>query len=191
MAEYFRHVLKQFERSKPAVGGADAGDAFRFQYEERLECNSSHHVRYRALPETMVLVPLSLRQATNMAAVDAYEARVKAGEAAAAAQGAKFASDEPVVKPHIALTTALGELFAGSVIDGWFSPAAQAVTSATKTTRFASFPKYLVLAANRFYLSETWQAKKLGTVPSRSILGGCQAKKLGTIIGGWAVHAGL
>jgi hypothetical protein len=49
-------------------------------------------VRYGSRTDSALLLALSRRMATNLAEVDAFEARVKAAEAAAAAAGIKVAS---------------------------------------------------------------------------------------------------
>jgi hypothetical protein len=55
--------------------------------------------------------------------------------------GTQFELSEPVVKPHVLLDVALQCTFAPEVIDGWVSPVTNTRTSATKSFRFATFPK--------------------------------------------------
>lgn len=63
--------------------------------------------------------------------------------------------------PQVPFSACLERLVAPELLDDYHSAALGRRTKATKQTRVASFPPYLMLALRRYYVGEGWVPKKL------------------------------
>jgi len=179
--EYLGHLLSQLERmERTAASGARTGGTplppfsalFGFVMEDRIEVDGM--ACYKTTKGvTQLLLSIPLEAATNKAEVDAYEARAGAAKkrkleeeadpelAAAMALSRGDAApptsvDEEPVVPIVPLDACLQRLVAPTSLDNFRGRA-----GAVKTTKLASFPRYLMVTLQRYYTSSDWQAKKL------------------------------
>jgi ubiquitin carboxyl-terminal hydrolase 5/13 len=159
-------------------------DALRFAVEDRVACGATGAVRYGVGEANVLSLDIPLDAATNAAAVaaaadrDAKRARV-AAEGAAAYIGAggeveKAAGDggggaaaaasppSPPVLPRVPLAACLAKWGADETIEGYKSAAAGgAATRAARRARLASFPPFLAIQLNRYYVAADWTPQKL------------------------------
>lgn len=75
---------------------------------------------------------------------------------------AKTAPDDtaPVVA-KVSFEACLGRYFGDEVIPDFMSSALNRKAPASLHTRFVTFPRYLLITINRYYMSDTWEPKKL------------------------------
>ncbi|KAJ2784668.1 ubiquitin C-terminal hydrolase Ubp14 [Coemansia javaensis] len=132
--EFLLHLSKQIDVAERATGSAAPSptSVFAFTVEERLQCTRCRKVRYKTQPAASVSLPIPKRPA-------------------AAGDGAL----EPV-----SLAECLDLMTAEDTVDGYRCPSCEQPTAATKTTRFATFPKVLAVQARRFELVD-WVPQKL------------------------------
>ncbi|RHY26524.1 hypothetical protein DYB32_007529 [Aphanomyces invadans] len=72
----------------------------------------------------------------------------------------KQGRQKPVV-PLVPFDACIHEAFAPELLDGFYSTALGRKGPATKTTRFQTFPKYLLVQMRRYYVSDDWTPKKM------------------------------
>ncbi|KAJ2805588.1 ubiquitin C-terminal hydrolase Ubp14, partial [Coemansia helicoidea] len=137
--EFLQHLTKQVDVAERAVaGGAQSPTSvFAFTTEERLQCQACHGVRYRQQPATSLSLPVPKRPA-------------------AAPGGA----EEPPQYAPVPLAECLALMTGEETVDGYHCPACARPTTATKSTRFATFPKVLAVQVRRFELVD-WVPRKL------------------------------
>ena len=173
--EYLSHVLDQLQRAERtsaarmggegAAAGSDAAafsSLFSFQQEERIEAGGQ--VAYRTVGGVRAL-PLSvpLEAATNKAAVDAYTERAEKRQKTT--EGAEADKEEPVV-PLVPFEACLSQLAAAETLESFRGHAA-----ASKTVRFKTFPRYLVVHMQRYVQKPDWTIGKLSVeVPAPETL---------------------
>ncbi|EGD75060.1 ubiquitin carboxyl-terminal hydrolase [Salpingoeca rosetta] len=151
--EYWAYLMDKLQKDARKEKELDVSTLFSFDVEELVRCNASNKVRLSAHQEGHLAVPVTMELMTNKDEYDAYKARTAtAGDAA---------KDEPVVRPAFDLSALIEASFQPQQVEDWYSPAIQAKTSCTQTQGFKTFPKYLVVAVNKFYLGDDWTPKKL------------------------------
>jgi len=176
--EFFQHIISLIQKKERAKGGADPSASLVFKLEEKITCNSSHRSRITQRTDNILSLPIPLDRMTNPEEFHAFEAKQKEAEA----KGEKLPKDEKVVRPIVPLEACLQELAAPEIISDFFSSAIQAKTTATKTTRVATFPDILVFHMRKFVLTQSWIPKKLDVfinVPDELDLEWLRAKGLG------------
>jgi ubiquitin carboxyl-terminal hydrolase 5/13 len=117
-------------------------------------------VRYSDKDESHLFLPVNLEAAQNYAAYQQYMAALQQHDEANKAAGTKTPFPGEAVLPKLSMDQLLTALFSEEEVPDWMSPAANQRTTALKSFRMDTFPKYLVMAVNKFYLSETWTPKK-------------------------------
>ncbi|XP_026327826.1 ubiquitin carboxyl-terminal hydrolase 5 [Hyposmocoma kahamanoa] len=152
--EFYLHILLLLERHsrhKP-----NPADCLKFAVEERVQCTVSNCVRYTARAEHHMPLPVPVAAATNAAAVREYEQR----RATAEACGQKL---DPmlVVRPLIPFQACLESFMKEETIEQFFSSAVNQKVTATKITRLATFPDYLLIQLKKFTIKEDWTPAKL------------------------------
>ncbi|KAJ8279627.1 hypothetical protein COCON_G00066930 [Conger conger] len=150
--EFFLHMLNQVERN--SVGSENPSDVFRYLVEERVQCCQSRKVRYTQRVDYLMQLPVPVEAATNREELIAYE--VKRREAEENGRG----SPEPV-RARIPFTACLQAFTEPENVEDFWSSALQAKSAGVKTSRFASFPEYLVLQIKKFTFGVDWVPKKL------------------------------
>ena len=156
--EFLQHVLDVVEKREHAISQnrLDPSKNLRFKVVERLECLSSHQVKYTYRYDNTVQLKIPLDKAINQAEVNAFEQKKKELEE----KGLK-PKDEEIVRPLIPLRACLESFIEPELIEGFFSNAINATTNAAKSTKLDTFPQYLVLAMKRFVIQEGWVPTKL------------------------------
>eukprot|EP00755_Sulcionema_specki_P034796 Sspe_Gene.103641::Locus_79475_Transcript_1_1_Confidence_1.000_Length_2558::g.103641::m.103641/K11836/USP5_13, UBP14; ubiquitin carboxyl-terminal hydrolase 5/13 len=158
-SQYFHHLMDVLMRNEQRAGSRlnlpQTSSLFKFLKEERLQCGESKKVRYSSAQALSLDLPIPLSEAANKEAVDEYKER----EAKKAKLDEKGEEEKPVV-PSVPHTACLRKLFSEELISDWNSPVTNSKTFALKTTRFQTFPPYLVLNMSRIYL-DGWEPKKM------------------------------
>ncbi|RXM97419.1 Ubiquitin carboxyl-terminal hydrolase 5 [Acipenser ruthenus] len=128
--------------------------SFRFLVEERIHCLQSDKVKYTQRAESLLQLPVPLEHATNKEELSEYEQKKKEAELAKA-------PPPELVRAHIPFAACLSALSEPETLEEFWSSALQAKSMASKTTRFASFPDYLVIQIKKFTFGLDWVPKKL------------------------------
>lgn len=155
--EFFMHLLSLMDRTeRTASGPLNPVDSFRFQVEERTQCMQSGNVRYNSREDTLLSLSIPMEAVLNKDEVAASELKQKEAEA-------KKERLDPslVVRPRVAMSACLEAFAAPEVIQDFYSTALQAKSVAQKSTRFATFPDYLMVQMKKFTLGDDWVPKKL------------------------------
>lgn len=79
--EFFLHLINMLERTQRTTSGENPTDCFKYQIEERLQCNQSKKVRYTTRTEYLLPLPIPLESAVNLDAVSAFNAKKQEIEA--------------------------------------------------------------------------------------------------------------
>ena len=128
---------------------------FAFAVETKTTCGQTSLVNYKASSHLVLEVPVP-KELVPAAAFD---------DAAAAASDAKRAklegAQEERPKPKVDLAACLAKWAADETVDDFLSSATGARGVATRAARLKTCPRYLLLKVNRYYVSESWEAKKL------------------------------
>jgi ubiquitin carboxyl-terminal hydrolase 5/13 len=76
-AEFFQYFLQLTERKERSRGdGSNPSAVFKFSIEERLECSTSHSVKYSIVDKQISLsLPIPVEKASNLVEVEAYNQR--------------------------------------------------------------------------------------------------------------------
>ncbi|TSR75256.1 Ubiquitin carboxyl-terminal hydrolase 5 [Bagarius yarrelli] len=150
--EFFLHFINMVERN--CRSGPNPSEAFRFLVEERIVCQQSHKAKYTQRVDYLVQLPVPMDQATN---TDELQ------EAERLREEAETTGNPPPAAPRaqIPFSACLNALSEPETLTDFWSSAVQGKTTATKTTRFASFPDYLVIQIKKFTFGLDWVPKKL------------------------------
>lgn len=97
---------------------------------------------------------MSEEDITNAEEVLAY---TRALEAARAEKSA----EPPVIRGKVNFAASLGRFNNGEKIANFSSPVSNQKITATRSLKFATYPKYLMIQSRRFTIGENWQPKKL------------------------------
>jgi ubiquitin carboxyl-terminal hydrolase 5/13 len=157
-SEFFLHLLSNIERADRALAGSDTHSLvslFQFQMEERIQCMVSGQVRYTQRVDTIWQLPVAIEAATNKSEYDAWVK--KKAELQAAKMRIK---PEDEVRAKVPFAACLQKATEPVVVDDFYSTATKSKSAATKTSRFSTFPDYLVLQINRFYIGDDWSPRK-------------------------------
>ncbi|XP_077998917.1 ubiquitin carboxyl-terminal hydrolase 5-like [Glandiceps talaboti] len=152
--EYFLHLINIIEKN--SRGTTNPCDCFKYKVEERIQCTQSGQVRYKQRDDFLLALPIPLEAATNKDEVAAFELKKKEYE-----EKKEMMNASEIVRPRIPLSTCLQTFSAPEIVDDFYSTAIQAKSTASKTTKLASFPDYLVIQLKKFTLSDDWTPKKL------------------------------
>eukprot|EP00484_Ammonia_sp_Unknown_P024099 CAMPEP_0197042240 /NCGR_PEP_ID=MMETSP1384-20130603/18630_1 /TAXON_ID=29189 /ORGANISM="Ammonia sp." /LENGTH=898 /DNA_ID=CAMNT_0042473309 /DNA_START=23 /DNA_END=2719 /DNA_ORIENTATION=- len=182
--------MNRRERSSQVLDKQIAGlkTLFKVKIEERLECLQSNKVRYSEAEDVILRVDVDLNLATNLKEVEEYNQKKKEKEekakAAAAAEAEKdkdkdkdgdseMADKEKAIKlkkpvlddkdkvlPSIPLQRLLDSYLADQVINDWMSPATNQKGQVKKRVRLSSFPNYLAIQIQRYYINAAWVPEK-------------------------------
>ncbi|MFT7815976.1 ubiquitin carboxyl-terminal hydrolase 5 isoform X1 [Arapaima gigas] len=150
--EFLLHFINMVERN--CRSGENPSEAFRFLVEERIVCQQSQKAKYTQRVDYIVQLPVPMDQATNTEELQEAERRREEAEAAGA-------PTPPAPRACIPFSACLAALSEPETLTDFWSSAVQTKTTATKTTRFASFPDYLVIQIKKFTFGLDWVPKKL------------------------------
>uniref|UniRef100_A0A4W4FMJ3 Ubiquitin carboxyl-terminal hydrolase n=1 Tax=Electrophorus electricus TaxID=8005 RepID=A0A4W4FMJ3_ELEEL len=150
--EFLLHFINMVERN--CRSGPNPSEAFRFLVEERIVCQQSQKAKYTQRVDYIVQLPVLMDQATNAEELQ---------EAERLREEAESTGTPPPAAPRaqIPFSACLDALSEPETLTDFWSSAVQGKTTATKTTRFASFPDYLVIQIKKFTFGLDWVPKKL------------------------------
>uniref|UniRef100_A0A8D2ZNK0 Ubiquitin carboxyl-terminal hydrolase n=1 Tax=Scophthalmus maximus TaxID=52904 RepID=A0A8D2ZNK0_SCOMX len=150
--ELLLHIINLVERN--SAGSENPSDVFRFLVEERVQCCQTRRVRYSQRVDYCIQLPAPIEAATNREELLAYEAKLKDAEEN------MRAPPEPV-RARIPFTACLQAFTEPDNVPDFWSSALQAKSAGVKTSRFASFPEYLIVQIKKFTFGVDWVPKKL------------------------------
>jgi len=147
--------LQLIERKEHGRGdGVNPAAVFRFSLEERLECSTSHSVKYNTIDKQVSLtLPIPVEKASNLADVDAYNTRESKKTLEQKKIEAANGTGELPVYPKVSLMQCFQEWAHPEYIEGWYSSAVKGKTIAIKNKKFADFPPYLAIIMSKFRIS--------------------------------------
>ncbi|XP_071372297.1 ubiquitin carboxyl-terminal hydrolase 5 isoform X5 [Centroberyx affinis] len=149
--EFLLHFINMVERN--CRSGPNPSEAFRFLVEERIVCQQSQKAKYTQRVDYILQLPVLMDQATNTEELQEAERRREEADSSA--------GPAPTVRAQIPFTACMAALSEPEILTDFWSSAVQAKTTATKTTRFASFPDHLVIQIKKFTFGLDWVPKKL------------------------------
>ncbi|XP_078729533.1 ubiquitin carboxyl-terminal hydrolase 5-like isoform X1 [Lampetra fluviatilis] len=150
--ELFLHFINLIERN--SRGAENPTEAFRFLVEERIQCQRSQRVKYTQRIDYIVQLPVPMEVAANKGELEEYECRRRESEASGCPA-------PELVRAHVPFSECLRAFSEPESLDDFWSSALQAKSHAIKTTRFASFPDFLVIQVKKFTFGLDWVPKKL------------------------------
>lgn len=185
--EYFQYLLDVMTRSERTsmqrLGRPNqppTADAFNFELEDRIQCLETGRLSYKRSLTNVLAMDIPVDAATNKDELEDFQereakrAKLKSENAHAYIQEDTSASNagqakhitadngnDEVVLPKVPFTACLAKWAGEEVMPDYFSAAAGHKTQATRFSRIANFPPYLMLQMNRYYVTEQWVAKKL------------------------------
>jgi len=209
--EYFRHLVEfinRQERTAKVLNGAVPGlkALLKMKIEERLECQQSKKVRYSMAEDIVLRIDVDLDLATNLKEVMAYKAQQEQsgkdedGDSAMTEQskdeakpeekgqdGKEEKSEESKTKeedkviPIIPLERLIERYLGDQLVADWMSPATNKKGTVKKRVRLATFPDYLAVQIQRYYVNDAWVPQKhdcIIPVPLELDLEHCRGKGL-------------
>ncbi|KAF5922184.1 hypothetical protein HPG69_007072 [Diceros bicornis minor] len=158
-SELIEQVMKE-EHKRNRIGSENPSDVFRFLVEERIQCCQTRKVRYTERVDYLMQLPVAMEAATNKDELIAYELTRREAEA----------NRRPLpelVRAKIPFSACLQAFSEPENVDDFWSSALQAksagvnpVVETVRTSRFASFPEYLVVQIKKFTFGLDWVPKK-------------------------------
>nr|XP_029487846.1 ubiquitin carboxyl-terminal hydrolase 13-like isoform X1 [Oncorhynchus nerka] len=150
--KFFLHLINLVERN--SVGLENPNNAFRYLVEERVQCCQTQKVRYTQKVDYLMQLPAPIEAASNREELIAYEAKRNEAEEN------MRAPPEPV-RARIPFTACLQAFTEPENVPDFWSSELQAKSAGVKTSRFASFPEYLVVQIKKFTFVVDWVPKKV------------------------------
>uniref|UniRef100_A0A8K9V1Y4 Ubiquitin carboxyl-terminal hydrolase n=1 Tax=Oncorhynchus mykiss TaxID=8022 RepID=A0A8K9V1Y4_ONCMY len=150
--KFFLHLINLVERN--CVGLENPNNAFRYLVEERVQCCQTQKVRYTQKVDYLMQLPAPIEAASNREELIAYEAKRNEAEEN------MRAPPEPV-RARIPFTACLQAFTEPENVPDFWSSELQAKSAGVKTSRFASFPEYLVVQIKKFTFVVDWVPKKV------------------------------
>lgn len=152
--EFFLHLINVLERNTRHQ--INPADCFKYQVEDRFQCNESKKVKYTYRTEYSLPLPIPLHEAVNKEQVSQYEMK----KAELEAKGQRI-DPNLLVRPHIKFFSCLEAFSQPELVEQFYSTAIKGNTTARKTTRLATFPDYLLVHLKKFTFREDWVPIKL------------------------------
>lgn len=167
-SEYLQHLLNAMEKAErvglsrlAAPGAKDSGSLFRFEMEQRLQCDATLEVKYSSGSQTLMTIlelaiPLEAALNADVVADVRDRKRQRVGEG-------KDEGEEEEPKLVVPFTACLETYFtAESVVFRHPSrPVSSPAGTATRSTRFRTFPNYLWVKLHRYFVDSDWRQKKI------------------------------
>ena len=170
--EFFQHLLEQLQRRERADagrlgGGRGVAAAFAFDFEDRTQCAQSKGVAYSSRRDNVLALRLPFEEAELQKYKDADDEREAKRkklreQGGAALPEAADAAGEEEGRPVLACTLeqCLEKLAAAETVN-FLSPATGQRGDASKTARFKTFPPFLMVYLQRYYVDSSWTPKKI------------------------------
>ncbi|MEJ1279913.1 hypothetical protein NN561_010850 [Cricetulus griseus] len=150
--EFFLHLINMVERN--CRSSENPNEVFRFLVEEKIKCLATEKVKYTQRVDYIMQLPVPMDAALNKEELLEYEEKKRQAEEE------KVPLPE-LVRAQVPFSSCLEAYGAPEQVDDFWSTALQAKSVAVKTTRFASFPDYLVIQIKKFTFGLDWVPKKL------------------------------
>ncbi|XP_051779906.1 ubiquitin carboxyl-terminal hydrolase 13 isoform X3 [Erpetoichthys calabaricus] len=152
-SELIEQVMKE-EYKRNSEGTETPSDVFRYLVEERIQCCQSRKVRYTHRVDYLMQLPVPVEAATNKEELIMYEVKRREAEV-------NKRMFPEVVRARIPFSACLQAWTEPENVDDFWSSALQAKSAGIKTSRFSSFPEYLVIQIKKFTFGLDWVPKKL------------------------------
>nr|XP_015193349.1 PREDICTED: ubiquitin carboxyl-terminal hydrolase 5 [Lepisosteus oculatus] len=150
--EFLLHFINMVERN--CRSSDNPTEAYRFLMEERIVCQQSQRVKYTQRVDYILQLPVPMEHATNTEELQEYERRRREAEET-------LSPPPPAVRAVVPFSVCLAAFSEPETLEEFWSSALQAKSTASKTTRFASFPDHLVIQIKKFTFGLDWVPKKL------------------------------
>uniref|UniRef100_A0A8C2IAX5 Ubiquitin carboxyl-terminal hydrolase n=1 Tax=Cyprinus carpio TaxID=7962 RepID=A0A8C2IAX5_CYPCA len=150
--EFLLHLINLVERN--SSGSENPSDVFRFLVEERVQCCQTQKVRYTQRVDYLMQLPVPLEAASNREELIAFESKRKEAEE-------NMRPPPEPVRARIPFTACLQAFTEPENVPDFWSSALQAKSAGVKTSRFASFPEYMIVQIKKFTFGVDWVPKKL------------------------------
>ncbi len=160
--EYFSYLVDMLGRAEHADGSRlnasskPSTKLLEFGTETRIECLASHRVSYMNERSTVLSLEIPLDAAVNIGEVADYNEREQKRQKLKSEE-----VEEEKVLPKVPLAACIEKYGAAEDIEDYYSAYLKGNSKAQKTTRFTSFPPYLMVHLRRYYVGEDWTPKKL------------------------------
>lgn len=167
-AQFLQYMLDKLDRAEKAAFVSKrlkkSGDEnyvsshlFAFKTMDRLVCSTDGRVKYtESASETMLSLPVPMEKAINVLETDAPDQKRHKVE------GKLQEKEEQNNVPTINFQTCLNSWAADITIEDYRWPHLNnSIASATCQTRFANFPRYLIVHIQRYALGTDWTPRKL------------------------------
>lgn len=171
--EFFKYLVNLIQKtspSKPALNYVaeedipqDPTDSFKFQMQERLQCDECKGVRYKSVQEESVSMPVPFIRKDPSAPHSSMDLDVKgkgSAEGIVEATGTPTGADGKTEFEPVAMEECLRLLTSSTKIE-YRCPRCKKNVIADKSTKFETFPDTLVLQAKKFTLVN-WVPQKVG-----------------------------
>eukprot|EP00795_Rhopilema_esculentum_P007232 gene7232-12915_t len=155
--EYLLHLLTLISRKEHSRSSkTDLRSLFALEFEDRLQCLASNKVSYSKREDVSLMLRIPIEKATNVAEYKAFEEMRKEKEA----NKEKIDSSQ-IVRLNVSMTDCIESFAQAEILDSFCSSAVKEPTQASRTTRFASFPDYLIVQMRKFTVDDNWIPRKL------------------------------
>jgi ubiquitin carboxyl-terminal hydrolase 5/13 len=166
-AQYFQYLLEKLDRAELGAGdrlkSKDGSDSvlttshlFSFKTESRLVCETDQLIKYKESPaETMLSLRIPMSKASTP---DVEMPDLKKQKSEESGEEDK----EMKVVPTVTFEACLDEWSASTTIDDLRWPHLQnSISTATSSSRFVNFPRYLLVHMQRYEIGDDWQPRKI------------------------------
>jgi len=152
--EYFRHFIDFMNRKERVNQLIDKNinglkTLFKFKIEEKLKCQQSQKVKYSKAEDVILRVDVDLNLATNLKEVEEAKKNENNKD-----------DEKDKILPIIPLEKLISRYLEDQIVNDWLSPATNKKGAVSKTHRLSSFPDYLAIQIQRYYINEAWIPQK-------------------------------
>lgn len=175
--EFIQHLMGLIEKNSKKTNRKDLSEIFKFKTEERIECISSHKVKYSNSYDFILPLNVPLDLAKNLKEYQEYQDKIKKEEKEFLEKEEKNieeaklknipytrknfkSSMDKQINPIVSIKDCIKVFGEKSIIDDFYSTAMNQKTKALKTNHLSTFPDYLIISINRFIV-EGLNYKKL------------------------------
>lgn len=154
--EFYLHLMTMIDRHQRNVTTSNPVNSFKFELEERVQCSKSGQVKYTTQETCLLTLPVPMATATNKDEVEAWNIKRRQLE-----EKKERVNPDDIVRAKIPFADCLRAFISPVQIEDFFSTAINDKCTAIKTTRFATFPDYLMIQLNKFTIGDDWVPRKL------------------------------
>lgn len=160
-SEFYQYILQMIDRNEHAIGETNNNPTryLKFKLEDRIQCLKSMKVRYTSRVDNLLSLPIPIEKAKNFNEYSAY-LEIQSKKTKEELEQEKKDRVEPV-RPIVSLVDCFEAFVAPEQLENYYSTAVKDNTTAVKTTKLLTMPKYLMIQMRKFDLSSGWVPKKL------------------------------